>query len=157
MGPHVDPITNKTNTFRSQAKPLLKTVLSRQANASFGPEHPMPRKPVRSGISKRPDHLPCGSSKAGHLRYRTVCHHFSSRNGSNHRLDAGEHSVFGRASHARYSRTRTSSPSNFSGYTGTLAAGFCAAAPVFGSNSHPCHGHTTLPWLTNPCPRGPPR
>jgi hypothetical protein len=53
--------------------------------------------------------------------------------------------------------TSTSQPSIFKGYTDTFAAALCPASPLTGSHCHPCHGHTTLPPSTKPCPNGPPR
>src|SRR5882762_11507624 len=39
----------------------------------------------------------------------------------------------------------------------SLAAGLCAAWPVFGSHCQPCQGQTSLLPSIIPCPNGPPR
>src|ERR1700722_2989923 len=58
---------------------------------------------------------------------------------------------------ASYISTSASPFSTFMGYTATFIFGFCAAAPVFGSQAQPCQGQTTLPFSMVPWPSGPPR
>jgi hypothetical protein len=80
----------KDDAFRLESQALLKTILTRERDFSFGSYHAMPGQPAR-GASERPNHLAGATRKASRARDVAVSGHFAFRYFSNGIADDFEH------------------------------------------------------------------